>query len=131
VPGGLVVPGTPESQPGVAFVPARARLQSAANIASTAAVKASAAGVSAAKSLVTKAIAVDQRQRIALDDPSTWLSPMRGPLIAMALAVVITIVAVLANKFAGLQVSVTWVSGPLFVAAIGFAVYRWIMIQKQ
>ena len=39
--------------------------------------------------------------------------------------------AVVVNKATGSNISVVWISLPLMLAAIGFAVYRWMKITKE
>jgi serine/threonine-protein kinase len=113
---------------------ARERIQQAAAVAGAAAAKAAAvagaAAASTAKSIAKKAIDVED-QVIRLDDPSTWIKPMRGPIIAMVLAIVLSIGVVVANKMTGARYSLTWLSLPLLLGAIGFAAYRWMKIQKR
>ena len=43
----------------------------------------------------------------------------------------VSVVAVIVNKAMGSNVSVTWISLPLMLAAIGFAIYRWMKITKE
>jgi hypothetical protein len=106
------------------------KLQAAAIVAKQRAEQAAAQAAGAARDLAKRAVEVD-RQPIRLDDPSTWIRPMRGPLIVFGAAIVITIVAVIANSATGSNFPIRWISLPLMLAAIGFVVYRWIMIQKE
>jgi serine/threonine protein kinase len=105
----------------------RERLQAAAvkatQVASTAA--------ASAKAIAVKALEVDERHRIQLDQPATWIKPMLGPIIAMIAALLISVIAVVVNKMSGSNVSVVWISLPLMVASIGFAVFRWMKITKE
>jgi serine/threonine protein kinase len=126
---GEVVPPAPPSQ--------RERLQAVAQVAaakaSKAATVAASTAASAAKQVATKALEVDERHRIVLEDPSTWWRPMLGPIVGIAAAMLVTLGAVIANRFSkGTdKISVTWVSLVLFTAAIGFAVYRWRKITER
>ncbi len=108
----------------------KAAAQAAAQKAGAAASVAAAHAAGAARGVASRAIAVD-KQPIRLDDPSTWIRPMRGPLIAFGLAVVITVVAVVGNSATGSNFPVRYVSLPLLLAAVGFIVYRWIKLQKE
>ncbi len=67
---------------------------------------------------------------IRIEDPSTWLKPMRGPLIALGLAVLVSFLAVIVGKATGTKLSVSWISGLLLLGAIIFAVIRWIRLQE-
>jgi eukaryotic-like serine/threonine-protein kinase len=137
---GQPIPAPPGSFPGAEAHPdlghaaspgARERLQKAAAVAGGVAAKAAVAGAAAAastaKSLARKAVEVDKAQ-VRLDDPSTWIKPMRGPMIAMAAAIVLSVGVVVASKLTGSRYSLSWLSLPLFFGALGFAVYRWIKI---
>lgn len=95
----------------------------ATQVASTAA--------ASAKAIAVKALEVDERHRIQLDQPATWIKPMLGPIIAMIAALLISVIAVVVNKMSGSNVSVVWISLPLMVASIGFAVFRWMKITKE
>ncbi|NUO54776.1 MAG: hypothetical protein HOV80_38535, partial [Polyangiaceae bacterium] len=110
---------------------ARERFQKAAAVAGGVAAKAAVAGAAAAastaKSLARKAVEVDKTE-VRLDDPSTWIKPMRGPIIAMAAAIILSVGVVVASKMTGSRYSLSWISLPLFFGAIGFAIYRWIKI---
>ncbi len=72
----------------------------------------------------------EPKKVIRIEDPSTWVKPMRGPLIALAAAVGISILAVIVGKATGTKLSVGWISGPLLLGAIVFAVIRWIRLQE-
>ncbi len=137
---GQHIPTPPGSFPGPEAHPelgqpagpgARERLQKAAAVAGGVAAKAAVAGAAAAastaKSLARKAVEVDKTE-VRLDDPSTWIKPMRGPMIAMAAAIVLSVGVVVASKMTGSRYSLSWLSLPLFFGALGFAVYRWIKI---
>lgn len=131
-PGGL--PGTPVASGtdvSAASLATKDRLQAVASKAGQVASVAAVSAASAAKHLATRALEVDQRHRIELDQPSTWIKPMMGPIVAMVAALVISIGAVFVNKASGSNVSVVWISLPLMLAAIGFAVYRWMKITKE
>ncbi|MFO0549651.1 MAG: serine/threonine-protein kinase [Polyangiaceae bacterium] len=106
----------------------RERLQKAAAVAQQAATVAASTAATAAKKVATKALEVDESHRIHLEDPSTWVKPMMGPIVAMCAAIFISVVAVIVNKITKSDVKVMWISLPLMLAAIGFAVYRWIKI---
>ena len=67
---------------------------------------------------------------IRIEDPSTWLKPMRGPLIALGLAVAVSLLAVIVGKSTGTKLPVGWISGPLLLGAIVFAVIRWVRLQE-
>jgi serine/threonine-protein kinase len=111
--------------------PVSARLGAAASKAGVVASKAGVVAAGAAKSLAQKALSVEQHQRIQLDKPETWLKPMLAPMIVMGAAVVITIGAIIANRFLEEQIKVSWISAPLIVIAVAFAVYRWIKLQEE
>jgi serine/threonine-protein kinase len=108
----------------------KAAAQAAAQKAGQAASAAAGVAAGAARDVATRAIAVD-KQPIRLDDPSTWVRPMRGPLIAFGAAVLITIVAVVGNSATGSNFPVRYISLPLLLAAVGFIVFRWIKLQKE
>ncbi len=144
-PSGPGVPLPPPSGAGFAYEPpqedhgkpvgpgARERVQQAASkagaVAAKAASTAAVAAASTAKTLAKKAVEVDP-STVRLDDPSTWIKPMRGPIIAMSLALVITIGVVVANKVTRSSSSASWISLPLLLGSIGFAVYRWLKITR-
>jgi drug/metabolite transporter (DMT)-like permease len=115
----------------------RERLQVVAQVAAAKASKAAAVAAvgaaSAAKHVATKALEVDERHRIVLEDPSTWWRPMLGPIVGLVAAVLVTLGAVISNRLSkGTdKISVTWVSLVLFSAAIAFAVYRWKKITER
>lgn len=115
-------------------VATKEKLQAAAvkagQVATQVATVAASSAASAAKLVATKALEVDQRHEIRLDEPSTWVKPMMGPIVAMALALVVSIGAVIVNKVTNSNVSVVWISLPLMLAAIAFAIYRWNKITK-
>lgn len=132
------MPGAPGSTPGDAppnSVQTREKLQAVAakagQVATVAAKQTAQVAAMAAKTIATKALEVDRRHEIRLDDPSTWIKPMLGPIIAMAAAIVISIGAVVMNKVSGSNSSVVAISLPLMVAAIGFAVYRYIKLTRM
>lgn len=133
---GQAVPEGPASQSALATpIPTKERLQAAASkagqVATQVATVAAVSAAHAAKSIATKALEVDQRHRISLEQPSTWIKPMMGPIIALVAALLVSVVAVIVNKAMGSNVSVTWISLPLLLAAIGFAIYRWMKITKE
>ncbi|MBL9027240.1 MAG: serine/threonine protein kinase [Myxococcales bacterium] len=134
VPSAAAAPQEPEELGQLAGPAARERLQQAAQkagaVAAKAASTAAVAAASTAKTLAKKAVEVDASQ-VRFDDPSTWIRPMRGPIIAMALAIAITIGVVIANKTTGSSTNVSYISLPLLLGAIGFGVYRWMKIQKS
>jgi eukaryotic-like serine/threonine-protein kinase len=131
-PGGGTLLYPPEADPAEApSAPVSARLGAAASKAGVVASKAGVVAAGAAKNLAQKALSVEQHQRIQLDKPETWLKPMLVPLIVMGAAVVITIGAIIANRFLEEQIKVSWVSAPLIVISVAFAVYRWIKLQEE
>ena len=132
--GGVMPPfGGPEELGEVAGPAARERLQQAAQkagaVAAKAASTAAVAAASTAKTLAKKAVEVDASQ-VRFDAPSTWVRPMLGPIIALALAILVTVGVVIANKATGSSMSVSYISLPLLFGAIGFGVYRWMKIQR-
>ena len=68
---------------------------------------------------------------IRLEDPSTWLKPMRGPLIALGLAVLLSFVGVIVGRVTGSPLPIGWISGLLLLGAIVFAVVRWLRLQQE
>ncbi len=98
-------------------------------VAGKAAVIAAGAAASSAKSLAIKAVTVE-RVEVRLDQPSTWVKPMRGPLVAMLLSFLIAVVAVIASKATGSTYKVGYVTMPLLFGSIGFAVYRFLKLQQ-
>lgn len=127
-------PATP-GEAGPASAQTREKLQAVAakagQVATVAAKQTAQVAAMAAKTIATKALEVDRRHEIRLDDPSTWIKPMLGPIIAMAAAVVISIGAVIMNKVSGSNSSVVAISLPLMIASIGFAVYRYIKLTRM
>lgn len=131
-PGGGTLLYPPESaEADAAAAPVSARLGAAASKAGVVASKAGVVAAGAAKNLAQKALSVEQHQRIQLDKPETWLKPMLAPMIVMGAAVVITLGAIIANRFLEEQIKVSWISAPLIVIAVAFAVYRWIKLQEE
>lgn len=133
---GQMMPEGPPSQSALATpVPTKERLQAAASkagqVATQVATVAAVSAAHAAKSIATRALEVDKRHRISLEQPSTWIKPMMGPILAMAAALLVSVVAVIVNKAMGSNVRVMWISLPLMLAAIGFAIYRWMKITKE
>lgn len=125
-----------EPQDGVVVGPAaRERLQAAASkagqVATQVATVAAASAASAAKNIATRALAVDALPKIQIDQPSTWIRPMRGPLIAMGAAVLISVFAVVLSKITASHFKVSWVSLPLLLASIAFAAYRWVKLTRE
>lgn len=131
-PGGGTLLYPPESaEADAAQAPVSARLGAAASKAGVVASKAGVVAAGAAKNLAQKALSVEQHQRIQLDKPETWLKPMMAPMIVMGAAVLITLGAIIANRFLEEQIKVSWISAPLIVIAVAFAVYRWIKLQED
>ncbi len=128
--------GAPEEAvpPPPPSVATKEKLQAAAvkagQVATQVATVAASSAATAAKVIATKALEVDQRHEIRLDEPATWVKPMMGPIVAMGLALVVSVGAVIVNKVTGSNVSVVWISLPLMLAAIAFAIYRWNKITK-
>lgn len=134
--GSMAPPSAPgfgqEAQEGVAVGPAaKERLQAAASKAGQVASVAATSAAAAAKNIATRALAVDALPKIQIDQPSTWIRPMRAPLIAMGAAVLITVFAVIFSKATASHFKVSWVSLPLLVASIAFAGYRWVKLTRE
>lgn len=83
------------------------------------------------RALAAKSIGANQPKVIRLEDPSTWLKPMMGPLIALAAAMFLSIIAVIVQKVTDSQFSLSFISVPLLLGAIGFGVVRWIKLQQD
>lgn len=83
------------------------------------------------RALAAKSIGANQPKVIRLEDPSTWLKPMMGPLIALAAAMFLSIIVVVVQKVTDSQFSVSFISVPLLLGAIGFGVVRWIKLQQD
>lgn len=73
----------------------------------------------------------EPEKTIRLEDPSTWLRPMAGPLIALGLAVLLSIIGVIVGRVTGTPLPIGWISGLLLLGAIVFAVVRWIRLQQE
>ncbi len=110
---------------------AKEKLSAAANKAGQVAVVAASSAASAAKNMAVRAFEVNTLPKIQIDQPATWLRPMRGPIIALCAAVGITIIAVIVNKATASNFKVSWISLPLMLGAIGFAVFRWVKLTSQ
>jgi hypothetical protein len=66
------------------------------------------------------------KKLIRLEDPSTWLKPMLGPIIAFGVAVLLTFIGVLAGV-PGMR----WISLVILLGAVGFGVVRWMRLQSD
>jgi hypothetical protein len=143
-PGPMGMPPPPPSGAGYATEPqdgvvvgpaAKERLHAAATkagqVASQVASVAATSAAAAAKNIATRALAVDALPKIQIDQPSTWVRPMRGPLIAMGAAVLISVFAVIFSKATASHFKVSWVSLPLLIASIAFAGYRWVKLTRE
>ena len=124
------IPEARPSQKNLISDETKEKLQAAALVARQRAEQAAVSAAGAARGLAMRAVEVDH-QPIQLDDPSTWIRPMRGPLIVFGAAIAITIAAVVVNSVTSSNFPVRWISLPLMLGAIGFVVYRWIKIQKE
>jgi len=141
---GMGMPGMPPSNPahnqdapdmGQAVPATKERLQAAANkagqVASQVAALAAGSAANAAKNIATRALAVESLPKIQIDEPSTWIRPMRGPLIALGASIAITVFAVIFSKMTASHFKVSWVSLPLLITSIAFAVYRWVKLTSR
>jgi len=68
----------------------------------------------------------EPKKVIRLEDPSTWLKPMLGPIIAFGAALLLTFVGILAGV-PGMR----WISLVVLLGAIGFGVVRWTRLQSD
>jgi len=73
-----------------------------------------------------RSIGHNQEKSIRIEDPSTWIKPMLGPIVALAIAIVITIVAI-----AGAIAWLRYVAIVCVLGAIGFGVARWFKLQAD
>jgi hypothetical protein len=69
----------------------------------------------------------EPKKVIRIEDPNTWLKPMMGPLVAFGLAIVLTLIAVVAGGSGILRT----ISILLLLGSIVFGVIRWIRLQSE
>lgn len=125
----------PSSDPGLAEIPAappsrpivtKEQLQDAARRAGEVSREVAGKTRDAAVAAALHSIGHNQEKSIRIEDPSTWLKPMLGPIVALGLAIVITIVAI-AGGIAWLR----YVAIACVLGAIGFGVARWFKLQAD
>lgn len=82
-----------------------------------------------ARNVAVASIGGKQQRVIKLEDPSTWLRPMAGPLAAFGLSLLFAIVSVILTRDSDSDVNLSWVYVPLLLGSIVFGVIRWIRLQ--
>lgn len=82
-----------------------------------------------ARHIAVASIGGKQQRVIKLEDPSTWLRPMAGPLVAFGLAVTVAVVSVALTRGSDSDVNLSWLYVPLLLGSIIFGVIRWIRLQ--
>jgi hypothetical protein len=82
-----------------------------------------------ARNVAVASIGGKQKRVIKLEDPSTWLRPMAGPLAAFGLALLVAVVSVMLTRDSDSDVNLSWVYVPLLIGSILFGVSRWIRLQ--
>lgn len=129
----------PASDPGLGEEPApsqraplvtREQLQGAAKrageVSREVAGKVAGATKDVAVAAALRSVGHNEEKSIRIEDPSTWLKPMLGPIIALGVAIVFTIVAMVAGVSWLRYIAIVFV-----LAAIGFGVVRWIKLQAD
>ncbi|MFO0612491.1 MAG: hypothetical protein U0414_07890 [Polyangiaceae bacterium] len=73
-----------------------------------------------------RSVGHNQEKSIRLEDPSTWVKPMLGPIVSLGVAIVFTIIAMVAGVSWLRYIAIACVLG-----AIGFGVVRWFKLQAD
>lgn len=129
----------PASDPGIGEEPApsqraplvtREQLQGAARrageVSREVAGKVAGATKDVAVAAALRSVGHNEEKSIRIEDPSTWLKPMLGPIVALGVAIVFTVIAMVAGVSWLRYVAIVCVLG-----AIGFGVVRWIKLQAD
>lgn len=125
----------PPSDPGFSEAPqasqrapivTREQLQDAARRASEVSREVAGKTRDAAVAAALRSVGHNQEKSIRIEDPSTWVKPMLGPIVALGIAIVFAVIAMVAGVPWLRYVAIICVLG-----AIGFGVARWFKLQAD